>query len=282
MKGLQGRGPSATAIPDQDNTPLLDGARLSVELHTRQVLDARDVALLHTPDVLHAHLVQQWHPHEVSPVCPSQFLQQPPDEAGGGGGLLAMRPPAAVLAKLPLADCCVHRSIRQGWHTLLLELLSLCPPQQREVPCIPLKYAGRQTAHESGVEGMSVSSTPGGQPPHEVPDVEPYAEVWPLPKPGLQLAGPLTDAATTVHIHQQWGCDSCLAVPLHHPWLLLHRHHTGDDLANLVPNRSDPKTSPLAMACKILCDLELNNSDVTKSSSIVISTIYSSKYSIYR
>ena len=229
-------------------------------MHTRQVLDALDVALLHTPDVFNAHLVQQWHPHKVSPVCPSQFLQQPLNEADGG--LLAACPPATVLAQLILSDPGIHRRITQGWHTLLPELLFLCPPQQREVPCVPLKYAGRETAHEGGVEGMSVSGTSDGQPPHEVPDVQPYVKVWPLPKPGLQLAGPLTDAAATVHIQQHWGCYSCLAVPLHHPchhpvqsWPLLHCHHTGHDLANLVPNGGDPETSPLGVTSQLLCDL---------------------------
>lgn len=38
--------------------------------------------------------------------------------------------------------------------------------------------------------------------PHDMPDVQPFVEVWPLSKPGLQLAHPITHAAATVHVQQ--------------------------------------------------------------------------------
>ena len=45
-------------VPGQGDAPLGgSGAYLSVQLHTWHVLDAPEVTVLHTPNVLQAHLV---------------------------------------------------------------------------------------------------------------------------------------------------------------------------------------------------------------------------------
>ncbi len=84
MERFQGCGPPGSAIPGQEDDPrLCGGAYLSVERHTWQVLDAPAMAFLHTPDVLHAHLIQKWNTHKVPPICPPKLLEQPLNEAYG-------------------------------------------------------------------------------------------------------------------------------------------------------------------------------------------------------
>ncbi len=215
MERLQGYGPYGTAVPGQGDPCLCGGSYLSVERHTRHVLDTPDIAFLHTPDVLHAHFIQPSHTHKVPPICPSQLLQQPLDEAYGG--LLTSCPPAAVKAQLLFTDAPVHQNVSKSWHTLLHQLFPLCLPQQAEVSSIPLKDPGRLASHEIGVDGMGIGGAANGHPPHKVPDVQSYVKVWPLPKPGLQLACcSLTHAAATVHIKQHWGWNGSLAVLLYY------------------------------------------------------------------
>src|SRR4029434_115271 len=79
-----------------------------------------------------------------------QFLQQPLNKADGS--LHAACPPAAVLAQLPPTYSPVHQKISKGYTPSLRELLPRHLPQQSEVPCIPLKGACRQAAHEGVVE----------------------------------------------------------------------------------------------------------------------------------
>jgi len=57
---------------------------------------------------------------QVSPLCPTQCLQQLTTEVDDG----------FFTAQLLSTDSHVHQAISNAWHTLLPELLSLCLPQE--------------------------------------------------------------------------------------------------------------------------------------------------------
>lgn len=91
-----------------------------------------------------------------------------------------------------------------GWHALVVNVLSLNLLQQSEVTCIPFKNGGRQATHEGRVERMAVCCTANSQTPHKMPNVQPYVEVWTLPKPSLELACPsLTQQPQLTYIIQK-------------------------------------------------------------------------------
>lgn len=94
MERLQGCGLQGTMIFCEEHTHLFCSACLGVQLQAWNILDALYMVLLHTPDVLHARLLQQWHPDEVPSILPSQLPQKLLNHLDGG--LLAMCPPVAV------------------------------------------------------------------------------------------------------------------------------------------------------------------------------------------
>lgn len=114
---------------------------------TWHVLDAAGMVFLYTPDVIHAHQVQQWQPQEVSSIWLPQFRQQALHEADGG--LPALCP--SLFMK------CLMSAVFEGLATLQIWSAACSPPHS----C---------SSHSLCTTGLGVEHLPGSATPsHQIP-----------------------------------------------------------------------------------------------------------------